>query len=389
VKIHIAVVSDQTLANLIPILMERPDKVYLICSETMRERGLEARLMKACEREKISVETKAGAPSAGLESIHKYALSLADEIRRKHPNAEVVFNATGGTKLMSLGFVEVFRHLARIIYTDTSNKRIEVFPNGSARALPPVEMTDVLDVPRYLAAQGFRYQKARSEDPSWEQQVDSRRALCSYLAQQVKSRSIQQFIHVVNSLAQAAMDERTQSLRNPVQTFPTFPRGLWEKALAETCRAGLIDWHQGSRDLKFLHFAAAVFLSGGWLEEYVWHVARSEAIHDARCGVDVISDELPHLRNEFDLLACHRNELLVIECKTLDYRNQKDSDVAYKIDSLGQRLRGLFGETWLLSAREPTATLLERARQARFRIIGPDGLGHLGAAIRAWILSRG
>jgi hypothetical protein len=43
-KVHVAVVSDQTLANLIPTLMDRPDKVYLVCSPTMTDRGLDRQL---------------------------------------------------------------------------------------------------------------------------------------------------------------------------------------------------------------------------------------------------------------------------------------------------------------------------------------------------------
>ena len=76
-KVHVAIVSDQTLANLIPVLMERPDKVYLVCSETMQNRGLGHRLETLIERNGIAVEIRHGAPSAGLGRINDYALSLA------------------------------------------------------------------------------------------------------------------------------------------------------------------------------------------------------------------------------------------------------------------------------------------------------------------------
>ena len=75
----------------------------------------------------------------------------------------------------------------------------------------------------------------------------------------------------------------------------------------------------------------------------------------------------------------------MIECKTLRYQEQKDSDIAYKIDSLGQQVRGLFGETWLLSARRPTDTLAERARRARVRIMGPEEFPKLQSAVKRWM----
>lgn len=106
---------------------------------------------------------------------------------------------------------------------------------------------------------------------------------------------------------------------------------------------------------------------------------------DVRCGVEVTAADAERVRNEFDVLACHCNELLVIECKTLRYQEENESPVAYKIDSLGQQVRGLFGETWLLSAREPTPNLLERARLARIRIIAPAELPGLSSAVRDWM----
>ena len=109
------------------------------------------------------------------------------------------------------------------------------------------------------------------------------------------------------------------------------------------------------------------------------------AAYDARCKVEVTAADAPQVRNEFEVLACHSNELLVMECKTLRYAEENESAIAYKIDSLGHQVRGLFGETWLLSAREPTPTLLERARQARIRIIGPEQLPQLHLAIREWM----
>src|SRR5439155_14175096 len=147
------------------------------CSHAMKSRGLDRQIKRLLEQEAIGAETKSGAPNAGLKSIHDYARWLAAQIQQAHPGAEIVLNATGGTKLMSLGFVEVFRDIAReIIYTDTSHRRIEIFPDGSGTALPPVEMRNVLvDVPRYLAAQGFRYVGARSDDPAWREQVASRK----------------------------------------------------------------------------------------------------------------------------------------------------------------------------------------------------------------------
>jgi Card1-like, endonuclease domain len=93
--------------------------------------------------------------------------------------------------------------------------------------------------------------------------------------------------------------------------------------------------------------------------------------------------------NEFDVLATERNQLLFVECKTLRHREENDNMLAYKVDSLGQDARGLFGATWLVTAREPSSVLHERARQARIRIFGPSDLRHLREHVLAWLEGKG
>src|SRR5574337_1236878 len=98
-RIHVAIVSDQVLANLIPALMERPELVVLVASPKMAERGLARRLERLLKKEGMDVEVRAGAPGVGLAAIHDFALELLGELGQRWPGAEVVLNATGGTKL--------------------------------------------------------------------------------------------------------------------------------------------------------------------------------------------------------------------------------------------------------------------------------------------------
>ena len=81
------------------------------------------------------------------------------------------------------------------------------------------------------------------------------------------------------------------------------------------------------------------------------------------------------------------NELLFIECKTLKHGEEdaKDADLLYKADSLGQDVRGVFGTTWILSAREPTRFMMERAKQQRLRLFGPADIVALRGHVRNWL----
>lgn len=382
-KIHVAIVSDQTLANLIPALMERPDKVYLICSEGMAQRSADKRLAALLKREAIAVEVKHGAPDVGLKRIHEFAFDLVGEIKAAHPGAEIVLNATGGTKLMSMGFVDMFRgEASRIIYTDTAHRRIEILPDGKQRAVEPEPMKDVLDVPEYLAAQGFRFSKAVSDDPAWCEQAAGRKSASKYLGR--NALAIQDFIGAINRSANTALGDG-DTLVEPVQSLGRVGK-RWADALRELVGSGTLQWSEERPEaVAFVNDEAARFLRGGWLEEYAWHIVKDERVFDARMSVAGSWENMKKGSNEFDVLACNGNQLLFIECKTLRYRDGNDNDIAYKVDSLGQDARGLFGQTWLLSAREPSQVLDERARQAGIRVIGPQSLPKLKDIVREWM----
>ena len=387
-KIHVALVSEQTLANLIPALMERPDLVVLVCTSAMAARELDQRLRRLLEAANIRVEIQGDAPEVGLRQIQAFARGLLQRLGAAYPGADLVLNATGGTKLMSLGFVEVVRsHARRVLYTDTVHRRIECLPVGQDEPPDPIAMSDVLDVPGYLAAQGFAYAAARSDDADWRHGAMRRHDLSLYLGE--RAPELQGFFGGMNYLLKGAIERipgsREDRLDTPSQRLSSPPWGVWAEALGRMAAAGLIDWRRGGQNIRFLDLASAQYLHGGWLEEYAWHRLRHVRPHDTRMGVTGHWEGAPKSENEFDVLACHLNQLLFVECKTARIDGENDNQIAYKLDKLGRDARGLFGATWLLSAREPSLLLRERARQARIQIIEPNDLPRLAEAAAAWM----
>jgi hypothetical protein len=358
----------------------------------MAAKTLDQRLRHLLEAASIRVEIQGPAPDVGLRQIQAFAEALLRKLGSAYPGADLVLNATGGTKLMSLGFVEVLRGSARrVLYTDTVHRRIECLPVRHDEAPDSIPMSDVLDVPGYLVAQGFVYAAARSDDADWRHTVVRRRDLSFYLGE--RSPELQGFFGGMNYLLNGAIGRipgtREDQLVAPSQRLSSPPWGVWAKALGRIAAAGLIDWRRGGQDIRFLDLASARYLHGGWLEEYAWLRLQDVRPHDTRMGVTGHWEGAPTTENEFDVLACHLNQLLFIECKTgrIDWEN--DNQIAYKLDSLSRDARGLFGATWLLSAREPSAVLRERARQAAIRIVEPNDLPRLAEAAAAWMRGAG
>jgi Domain of unknown function (DUF1887). len=215
---------------------------------------------------------------------------------------------------------------------------------------------------------------------------------CKFLGKHIADPNLQTFIGAMNRLVDRALENipgtYEERLVAPDQAFETVPFGIWAKALGELMKAGLITWQDGSPDVTFTSVEAARFVRGGWLKEYAWHTVKDAGAFDTRLSVEGVWADTQKTINEFDVLACHINQLLFIEYKTPRIGPNNENDIAYKLKSLSQDARGLFGDTWLLSARQPSEVLIERAKQARFRLIGPDELANLRELVLDWLSGR-
>ena len=382
-KIHVCLVSDQILANLIPALMERPDKVVIVASAEMKRRGKDQRLAQALSGYGIPTDTVDDAPDVSLNVIRHYAEALRDALSESASSAVITLNATGGTKLMMLGFVEVFRQRAiRTIYADTAHRRVEEIGGDE------IAMKNVLDLPGYLAAQNIRIDRVDSDDESRREAIEKRAELTRFIGK--NAVKLQAGIKILNGILAKAI-EKDPATRQDRLVRPDFElsKGAWgnfDKLLERGNDLGLLEWQKGGKSGRFTDIESARYFSGIWLEEYAWLCARDSSPFDARLGVHRAGNSNEEI-NEFDLLVVHGNQLLYVECKTANYQWQigKANQDAYKIDSLSRLARGLFGATWLLSAIEPPQELLDRAQELRIRVLGPQEIPELGSRIAEWM----
>lgn len=379
-NIHICLVSAQLLANYIPIRMEQPDQVHLVSSAEMQRNGMTARFQRMLEAQSIKTLVHYDMPDSFVAAIHEYALELQETIKILAPAASITLNITGGNKLMMLGMLEIFRSdVQRIIYTDTANNVIECLHDHTNEPLQ-----SVLAIPEYLLAYGASYRQAASDDQAWQIRIGQRKSATKYLA--VHAKELAGLIGALNALANRALSDNGEVLEIPQQEFNDHPSGLWREALYKLANAKVFTW-DGSKTIIFTDAEATRYVGGLWLEEYVYHIARDAQADDVRNSVEITWDHSKNTRNELDVLLTHNNRMLVIECKTLRLGRdfQKDTDILYKIDSLGDDLKGLFGKTWLVSAREPTIEMLDRAKDRGIRILSPSHLKSLRQEILQWM----
>ena len=102
-KIQVCIATDALLANVLPALIDRPDRVYLVTTDEMQV--LASDLTRILDSEHISSSVWRDASDGRWPGVADTAARLSEHIRANHPDADVTVNITGGLKPMAIGFI--------------------------------------------------------------------------------------------------------------------------------------------------------------------------------------------------------------------------------------------------------------------------------------------
>lgn len=352
-KIHIAVATDQTMANLIPILAEPADQLILLVSAEMLPK-VDSQI-KAIKRHPrltaLDIQVRQNMPSSSVEAIQEFALNLLGELEQL--NTEIIFNLAGGTKLMTLALYQVFSEPnIRQIYPNTSHNKIEIL---WPKKQEPVPLPDLLDAKAYLQTNGVTWRSAISEQAEWVSMVSDRQKMTFMLANQLAkaTETTEKLIRQLNEAGAHALNKQ-QKLSNPEQSLNYVNRAMFT-LLQTLAEHGMLYWdEQQPNDIEFCSEASVRYITGGWLEEYFFLVAKQVGLTDSHCSVQITDDidAKANVRNELDGVIAHNNRLLLVECKTakLGKDEFKDANIIYKSDSINKRIGGQYSTNLLLSA---------------------------------------
>lgn len=319
------------------------------------------------------------------------------ELQLRHPGLPIDLNASGGTKVMSFGFVRALSGLGDAWYCDTRHGLLEHLGGGPGLPLP-ADMLRLIDV---LQVQGYRVVADSTWDPEFARTTAERAGLTERLVREAPD--LNGFFGYVNRLTREALLQRRAdgSLLRSFQDEIIAQRPLFaiNHELARAFeQAGVWRW-DGDCRFVFSSEAAARYAGGGWLEEWAWlTLAGLQAdglIPDGHWGTNVRVDAghgtSEVVGNELDAACVWRNQLLVLECKTgVQISTEGGSQsILNRLDSLRRHVGGALGETWLLTARrlQPGngSAARERARAYRIRLLEPAELIGLRAEICRWM----
>lgn len=370
---HLCIATGQNLANLIPSLQLSAKEVLILETPQMTEAA--SNLKRALEAHQILVK-RIPFDDKDPDSIRRSAESIAMELGEQ----PLVFNATGGHKLMTLELAEQLR-LAddlHLLYAETRHDRLDWL-----KPKPAIEpMQDILMIDDVLRAQGYRRMTDGRRNETWLELAQKRGSLTRMLGD--KAEKFGNFFGTLNYLADRALNEDGKAFK-AIQYLNYPPGGRIAEMLEIAEKFDLLNWDRDT-EITFLDEAAASYFRGGWLEEFVWFKLKGNTPRDWSVNLTVRSHKTD-VENEFDAIVTHRNRTLIIECKTSGFgkNHNRDSAIIYKLAQLSDQIGGIMSQKLLLSARSVDEEVCQRAKNYGVDILAAGDVKQFVDYLRKWM----
>lgn len=381
-NIHLIIATGQAQANLIPLLQLNPDVVAFAVSDDMKSSAEGFKSLLSRLKPALIIEWFENVPSIGLAHIEQKAAEIYQALKTRYPDSIITYHATGGSKPMVLAFYHAFsQENNRIIYNHTEHKQIEIlYPENT----PFIPLDYLLNAKNYLRSLGFELKNSSDVNTNWTNPALTRQKLTCWLAN--NAPALNGFLGDMNTLVDAAMDSRKKKLVNPCQSLKNTPDDIAKTALEKLNDFNICQWSTNNQNqVIFNTVNHAKYISGAWLEEYVWLMANTLDMNEVRANVRFSPLTNSTIENEMDAIIVHNNRLLAIECKTanLERDTRSTNNMLYKLEALN-KIGGLYHGEWLVSARPVSNETQDRANSSNIKIITPEQLSHLKSTLKDW-----
>jgi len=365
--VHVCLVSEQLLPNLLPVLdsVSRPKKVVLLVTPRMVS---EAERLSLLLRETGCHSVMRTVRAYRIEDIREVVLDVLAEFTGEN----IALNATGGTKIMSLGASGVFLELdLPVFYIDSeNNSTISLSSPQSSSSLK-----DILKVETCLKCYGY---KVLSKGEAFLQPEN--RNLYQALVEGMERW--ERPLGRLNYYAGRAENSLWVNIDSPKLADSDFLAlvGLFKDA-------GHMD--RVENRLIFKDEESRRLVQGGWLEQYVYSLLedlrRAEKVKDVAVGVIVKNKR--GTKNEIDVACTFSNRLHIIECKTAKLRGdgRKGDDVVYKLDNLRDLMGGSYGRALLVSYHRLRPEDIKRCQDNDVSVVYGGKLQQLKSNLPLWL----
>jgi hypothetical protein len=376
--IHVCLVSEQTIPNILGIYHFKPDRVVFCSTDKMEKQRKTDAIVNTLLLHGLDYSTKSERIIVDQDCLEDCELKFRNEVTQKYGNDKLTVNLTCGTKIMVLGAYNVLKDTAeQMIYTPIpKNEFLVVYPAKGSDCKSPASLDLRLSVEAYVTAYGIRVKNSNKIE-KLKSNARNNKDLCEWMVQNYKE--IESLLIEFYKYLKDYRDEESFELE-----MDYIPNSRNEKDLLK--RLGFVGENIEKKLLKH----EIRFLTGDWLSDFCFNEVCKLSVDDCVTGIKLISSK--GTDNEFDVMFTKDNTLYIVECKSLKQSHDKDADILYKISSLqhdfGLRVKGFLvstARTIISDKGGIKESIIKRAEQCNSRVIHPDEIKDFGMWIKTHV----
>lgn len=340
-------VSQQHVPNLLAIQAVKPDRLVLLVTPGMKKREKDAHLLKAlaaggrdysAEHEIVDVVDE--------NSIATVSRALEQSLE-KHPDDEWIVNLTGGTKPMSIGAYVFSRdRKLKTLYIAESDQHHAIDLLGGA----PTDLDHQVSTAEFLAGYGFDLLNSHTLEKN-ENSVRKWVDIAAMLTANHDDGSLREMLGRLHSLQEKKVKTSRKAWEREGLTLSDRDGISLRDSSLRAAIAGEFNLEEsGARLTGHLDKHAAEFLTGKWLEVFVWSLLlpfEDRGIWDLHLGVNA-GRKGSGESNDFDVSFMQDQSLCIVECKTGGQDHDPGANTTlYKIEAVKAGLMAIRMKTYL------------------------------------------
>ncbi len=397
-KVLLCLLSDQHIPNLLSVHHFRPDRLVLVETPTMRGKakdllaalrlgGLDFASDDRCHVQPLEAEDT-------LDSVRK----CLQHAHGRYPAETWIVNLSGGTKPMSIAAYEFSKEVrACPIYVNIQKPNVMLNLDG----LDPEPCIYRPTIREFLAGYGFEFRRKPEDIANAEERARTWWTCAARIAKECPRQSLL----CLGDLQDPAVKKRCDDARDRGLELAPGVLAPEDSELRKEL-AALFSLRDAPEGLcGKLDKYGVDFLTGGWLEVFLWQLLQRHAdalriwdvrlgIHPAKIGVKTDSD--------FDVAFMHDYRLCMVECKSGSQEHDPGAEILHKVEAVVRQFRAL-GIRSCLATTSPNVlgtdgqlkpSIRDRAGIYQCRILVRDEIRELARepdnleAVRKLILDR-
>lgn len=379
-------VSEQTVPNIIVADHFKPDFLLFVTTDDMEKRGKSEAILETLKKRGRDYTEACEKLVVAPNSIIDLQTKVSNWYSQCNEEYQFVVNLTGGTKLMSIAAYDLFTDFgSEMIYVPIP-KNEYLIPFPKRRPKEPIKMPERLSVSEYLTAHGVSIQN-EAHLQRIKEEASARRELTNFIfANYLAVEGFLKWFWVeTNGMNKKALKKGCSfsgkfTRQNPEQETLLDLLGFEKTDDTVSRTIGEQDWR---------------YIRGGWLEERLFLAISETAPAAVDIQLGIYCRDAKGNTNEFDVLYTWENSLFLVECKSLEAKEDAEKDFLYKLGAL-RRQFGLTPRAYLATTSGKILDsdgkikphLLERATQFQTTIIALRKVQDLEGYFRAQFSSN-